>query len=187
MTILQAIPTARFVLGNSSPLPEGVKLRPLTTREDRRGNLTELFREEWGLGQCPVQWNLVRSEANVLRGVHVHRKHIDYLTMPMGEIVLGLHDLRSTSSTHRLSLVFRLQAHDQHLVVIPTGVAHGFYFPEPATLLYAVSHCFDVNDEFGCRWNEAALGLAWPCQAPLLSERDRVAGSYADMISAVGL
>jgi dTDP-4-dehydrorhamnose 3,5-epimerase len=185
--MLETISTARFVVSNHNRLPEGVQLRSLTTREDSRGNLTELFREEWGLGPCPVQWNLVRSEVNVLRGVHVHRKHVDYLTMPLGEMVLGLHDLRPASSTHRLSLMFRLQAHDQHLVAIPTGVAHGFYFPEPASLVYAVSHCFDGNDEFGCRWNEAALGLAWPCQAPILSERDRAAGSYTEMVSAIGL
>src|SRR5258708_5575660 len=116
----ESIPTARFVLSNSNPLPHGVLLRPLTTHSDGRGNLTELFREEWGLGLRLVQWNLVRSEANVLRGVHIHRNHVDYLTMTMGEMVLGLHDLRPASPTYGLSVMLRLQAHDLHLAVIPS-------------------------------------------------------------------
>ena len=41
-----------------------------------------------------TQWNMVRSRPNVLRGVHAHRQHIDYLTMVSGIMILGLQDLR---------------------------------------------------------------------------------------------
>ena len=102
MTI-DRIPTARDVLSNRIPVPDGVKIQSLTTLEDSRGSLTEMFREEWGLGPRPLQWNVVRSEANVLRGVHAHRTHVDYLAMIMGEMVLCLHDLRPASPTYRLS------------------------------------------------------------------------------------
>lgn len=81
--------------------------------------------------------------------------------------------------------MLRLQALDLHLAVVPVGVAHGFYFPEPACHVYAVSEYFDERDEFGCRWNETALGLVWPSEDPILSERDRAAGSYADMVAAL--
>jgi dTDP-4-dehydrorhamnose 3,5-epimerase len=107
--------------------------------------------------------------------------------MVMGEMVLYLHDLRPASPTHRLSVLLRLQAEDLHLAVVPVGVAHGFYFPEPACLVYSVSDYFDGSDEFGCRWDAPELGVAWPCDAPVLSDRDRNAGSYAEMISALGL
>jgi len=146
-----------------------------------------MFRDEWALGPRPLQWNVVRSEANVLRGVHAHRTHVDYLAMVMGEMVLCLHDLRPDSPTHRLSLLLRLQAHDLHLAVVPVGVAHGFYFAKPACLVYSVSEYFDKADEFGCRWDESALGVMWPCHDPVLSDRDRTAGSYPEMIAALGL
>jgi dTDP-4-dehydrorhamnose 3,5-epimerase len=130
---------------------------------------------------------MVRSHANVFRGVHVHRKHVDYLTIAMGEMVLGLHDLRPASPTYRASSLLRLQADDPHLVVIPVGVAHGFYFPAPALTIYSVTHAFDGTDEFGCQWDDPALGLDWPCRQPILSPRDRAAGSYTGMIAAAGL
>lgn len=184
---LHAIPTARAVSNDNIPVPLGFKLRARPTHLDERGGLTELFREEWELGPKAHQWNMVRSHANVLRGVHAHRDHVDYLAMTSGEMVLGLHDLRPDSPTHRLSVTLRLQSDDIHLAVIPVGVAHGFYFPELSCLVYGVTSGFDGTDEFGCHWADAALGLEWPCESPLLSERDRTAGSYAGMISAIGL
>lgn len=185
MTIA-TIPTARSVLAEGIAIPAGVAVRALTTHADSRGTFTEVFRQEWDLGPPALQWNIVQSRANVLRGVHAHRLHADYLTLAAGEMVLGLHDLRPQSPTWRASLLLRLQADDLHVVAIPVGVAHGFYFPEPATTLYSVSHYFDGSDEVGCRWDAPELGLAWPCDDPLLSERDRNAGSYSDMIADLG-
>lgn len=65
-------------------LPRGVALRPFTTHHDERGSFTEVFREEWDTGVRPVQWNAVSSEAGVLRGVHVHVRHDDYLILLRG-------------------------------------------------------------------------------------------------------
>lgn len=176
--------TARHALANSMDLPSGVCLHPLDRRTDSRGNLTEIFRNEWSLGDPPVQWNVVHSHANVLRGVHAHIIHTDYLTIASGELLLGLHDLRPDAATHGLTAMIRLQAADPHLAVIPVGVAHGFYIHEPTCLVYGVSSAFDGSDEFGCMWNAPGLKLAWPCTDPLLSERDQTAGDY-DTLQAV--
>jgi dTDP-4-dehydrorhamnose 3,5-epimerase len=183
---MHAIPTARAVLSDNIPLPDGVKLHSLRPHSDDRGCFTELFRSEWRLGPDPVQWNMVRSAPNVLRGVHAHRRHVDFITMAAGEMVLCLHDLRPNSGTHRCSAMFRLQADDLHLAVVPAGVAHGFYFPEPACHVYSVTEYFNSGDELACHWHDPALGFDWPCTDPLLSERDRAAGSYSEMVSALG-
>jgi len=57
------------------------KLIQLSTHWDARGALTEIFRGDWPDVAAPVQWNFVHSEANVLRGVHVHVTHVDYLVV----------------------------------------------------------------------------------------------------------
>jgi dTDP-4-dehydrorhamnose 3,5-epimerase-like enzyme len=41
--------------------PVGVQLRSLTMNKDNRGNLTEIFREEWDTGIKPIQWNVIYS------------------------------------------------------------------------------------------------------------------------------
>ena len=44
----------------------------------------QVFRREWQPGIHPVQWNAVQSEANVLRGVHVHVVQEDYFVLLKG-------------------------------------------------------------------------------------------------------
>jgi dTDP-4-dehydrorhamnose 3,5-epimerase len=53
-------------------LPAGVELRLLEPHADERGVFTELFRDSWDIGVTPAQWNVVRSQQNVLRGIHAH-------------------------------------------------------------------------------------------------------------------
>jgi dTDP-4-dehydrorhamnose 3,5-epimerase len=162
-------------------LPDGVELHRLEPHADTRGVFTELFRDSWGFGVAPAQWNAVRSEENVLRGVHAHWRHTDYLTLVAGRATIGLHDLRETSRTEGLGATVELAADEPHALVIPTGVAHGFYFREPSIHVYAVSHEWDPADELGCRWDDPELGIAWPCTNPHISERDQALGSLSDL------
>ncbi len=164
-------------------LPDGCALFDFSTHGDSRGALTEMFREEWQTGIQPVQWNFVRSNANVLRGVHVHVVHSDYLVCTGGTMLLGLVDVRPDSPTHRLSTVVTLSGDAMQAALVPKGVAHGFHFPGPATLCYAVSHYWNTVDEIGCRWDDPDLGLDWDVVDPVLSERDRTAGSAAEMVA----
>ncbi len=129
----------------------------------------------------PVQWNAVHSSANVLRGVHVHRRHADYLTLVSGAATIGLHDLRPASPTEGEGRIVELAAAAPSALVIPQGVAHGFYFHEPSIHVYAVSHEFDPADELGCRWDDPALGIAWPCTEPEISNRDGSLGSLNEL------
>ena len=174
-------------------LPDGVELHPLKANADSRGVFTELFRDSWGLGVAPVQWNAVRSGSNVLRGVHAHWRHADYLTVVGGRAAIGLHDLREGSPTEGVGAVVELDAEAPAGLSIPPGVAHGFYFHEPSLHVYAVSHEWDPEDELGCRWDDPELDLAWPCSAPLLSDRDRglgplsaLRGSWRAALAAAG-
>jgi dTDP-4-dehydrorhamnose 3,5-epimerase len=152
-------------------LPAGTLLRPLEPHLDDRGSFTELYRAEWGTGVAPIQWNAVRSEAGVLRGVHVHIRHDDYLTVPIGRAAVGLRDLRRGSPTEGLSALVLLGS-DPAGLVIPHGVAHGFYFLEPSLHVYAVTEYWDVDDELSCRWDDPDLEIPWPAQSARVSERD---------------
>jgi dTDP-4-dehydrorhamnose 3,5-epimerase len=151
---------------------------------DERGVFTELFRTSWTSAIAPVQWNAVSSVANVLRGVHAHWQHSDYLTVVAGRATIGLHDLREGSPTEGLGTAVELRADEPSALVIPTGVAHGFYFHEPTIHVYAVSHEWDPADELGCRWDDPGLEIGWPCADPALSDRDRALGSLSDLREA---
>ncbi len=82
-------------------LPHGVVWRRLTTHADHRGDLTEPFRAESHEGPTPVQWNFVRSDRNVLRGVHAHPRHDDYLVVLHHRMFLGPRPSLADSVTGR--------------------------------------------------------------------------------------
>jgi dTDP-4-dehydrorhamnose 3,5-epimerase len=163
-------------------LPDGVELRPLTMNRDSRGSFTELFRVEWDTGLSPVQWNAVSSEPGTLRGVHLHIRHDDYLTVLKGRACVGLRDLRRGSPTEELSVLVELTEDPLAALVIPHGVAHGFYFPEPSLHLYAVTKYWDVDDELACHWADPALEISWPAEPTNVSERDATAQSLAELL-----
>jgi dTDP-4-dehydrorhamnose 3,5-epimerase len=162
-------------------VPIGIRLRNLTRHVDGRGSLVELFREEWGTGVSPVQWNVTCSVPGTLRGVHVHIRHADYLMVVTGRAGIAFHDLRRSSPTRGMAGVVELKGETPRVMTIPVGVAHGFYFYEQTTMIYGVSEYWDPADELGCRWDDPDLGIPWPDKSPILSARDAAAPSLSGL------
>lgn len=163
-------------------LPQGTVFVPLTAHADERGVFTELYRVEWETGVAPIQWNAVSSQAGVLRGVHVHLRHDDYLTVPIGRAAVGLRDLRRGSSTEGMATLVELSADTPGALVIPHGVAHGFYFYEPSLHVYAVTEYWDPNDELSCHWADPELLIPWPVQSAKVSQRDEESQSLQALL-----
>ncbi len=164
-------------------LPDGVALLDLTTHEDRRGGLTEIFRSTWTADFQPVQWNVVTSRPGVLRGVHVHALHSDYFVVLSGSVTIGLHDLRPTDATGWSGTV-EMTGSPVTALVIPPGVAHGFYSHTASTYVYAVDHYWSLEDELGCHWSDPDLAIRWPVADVVLSDRDTEAGSFSELRAA---
>ena len=159
---------------NESTAIQGVYLASLKPFEDERGRFVETFRQEWFPQRTwnVVQGNVSYSRAGVLRGLHYHRRQVDYWFVPCGIIRVGLCDLRRASPTYRA--VQTLEIGDQNLmgVYIPIGVAHGFVALTDAILTYLVDNYYDDTDEHGVAWNDPDINLPWGITTPQLSPRD---------------
>jgi dTDP-4-dehydrorhamnose 3,5-epimerase len=154
-------------------LPDGVEIKQLSTHPDTRGSFTEAFRQSWYPDFKPLQWNVVQNKAGVFRGIHVHKKHWDYLLFVTGEVIVSVSDFRSGSPTEGLSQLVTLKGDNPQAVVIPPGVGHGFYFLTPGFHIYAMTHYWDGGNEPGCHFLDPALGLDWPNKNPILSTYDQ--------------
>jgi dTDP-4-dehydrorhamnose 3,5-epimerase len=151
---------------------------------DERGVFTEIFRREWEQGVDPLQWNVVSSAAGVVRGVHVHVRHTDYLVLVSGRMRLGLHDLRRGSPTARHAETVDLEERRPCAILIPPGVAHGFYFPEAAVHVYSVSEYWNPEEEIGCHFADPGLGIDWGLAGEtILSPRDAGLPSFAELLA----
>jgi dTDP-4-dehydrorhamnose 3,5-epimerase len=150
---------------------------------DIRGSLCEVHRDEWRSGPRPVQWDYLISDANVLRGVHVHGLRWDYMIVLDGYATIGLKDLRRDQSSFGRSMVIDVAGERPTVVVIPPGVAHGIYAQSPLRYLYGLTVAWDGTDEdLGCRYDDPALAITWPSTAPLLLPRDRDLPGFAALL-----
>jgi dTDP-4-dehydrorhamnose 3,5-epimerase len=183
----------------------GVRLGRLARHADNRGSFRELWRdsafptltpEETGAppGTAPrfVQANLSTSAAGVLRGLHYHRRQLDYWVVVSGRALVALVDVRplAAGAAERADVETHELAADEW-VVIPAGVAHGFLALEPLELLYLVTNEFDNSDELGFAWDDPAVGVPWPRidatpdGRPILSDRDRSNPSLAELVASL--
>ena len=158
-----------------------------TLWKDPRGFFAETFRQEWLPENAPlmVQGNRADRSANTLVGLHYHRFQSDYWYVPFGRVVAALHDLRVSSPTRGASMTVELDPIDHRGLYIPPGVAHGFYAITDATITYLVDNYYNPEDELGVAWDDPALGIDWPCDAPILSDRDRTNPRIADIPAAI--
>jgi len=147
---------------------DGVWVVPLTTHPDNRGSFTEDYRREWVPGSREMgQSNISLSEANVLRGLHFHRRQADWWNFYRGAAVVGLYDLRQGSPSEGKGLALRFDTEEGlHGLYIPAGVAHGFYADRDLLLHYMVDNYFTGADEFGITWNDPDLGITGGPRTP---------------------
>jgi dTDP-4-dehydrorhamnose 3,5-epimerase len=159
-----------------------VALHALSLLTDERGSFVEAFRGSWFPAIPPfVQGNLSRSRARVLRGLHVHRRQWDLWVPVAGRLFVALRDLREGSPTAGVTDTLELDAARPAALLIPPGVAHGFQALEDATLLYLVTEAYDGTDEDGFSPLDPAVGVSWPLDDPILSDRDRDAPPLAEL------
>ena len=110
-----------------------------------------------------VQANLSTSAPGVLRGLHLHRRQLDYWVVAGGPRVRRARRRAAGRSTGgRQPVVETRELGADDWVVIPTGVAHGFLALEPLQLLYLVTNEYDGTDELGFAWDDPAVGVPWP-------------------------
>jgi dTDP-4-dehydrorhamnose 3,5-epimerase len=128
------------------------------------------------------QANLSRSDARVLRGLHVHRRQADLWVIVDGHPFVALVDVRPVLTGARPPAVETLDAGPGDTLYLPAGVAHGFYARDPITLVYLVTNVYDGTDELGFAWDDPDAAVPWPDRAPILSGRDTSAPPLRELV-----
>ena len=166
---LQIIPTR---------IPD-VKIIETEVFEDHRGVFVRHWDEtawlEAGIGPF-VQDNVSVSKAGVLRGLHFQRvaPQGKLLSVHVGAIFDVAVDIRPGSSTFGEWVGVELRAEEYTQLWVPPGFAHGFCVLEgPATVHYRCTTEYRPEDQGGIRWDDPSLGIEWPIEDPILSQRDR--------------
>jgi dTDP-4-dehydrorhamnose 3,5-epimerase len=156
-----------------------------TVHGDERGFFVETFREDalagLGIDADFVQDNHSRSGARVLRGLHRQAGQAKLVRCPNGRIWDVAVDLRPDSPTYKQWEGYELDDTSHHQLFVPDGFGHGFcVLSDSADVIYRVSSYYDPELETGIAWNDPEIGIEWPIDDPVLSERDKTAPKLAD-------
>jgi len=164
---------------HATALPGVILLEP-AVHADSRGFFMETWHRQTftglGLRLDIVQDNLAESRPGVLRGLHYQfpRQQGKLVQALRGEIYDVAVDIRTGSPTFGQWEAFRLSAANRQLLYIPAGFAHGYcVLGDSALVSYKCTEFYSPRDEGGIIWNDPALDIHWPLQAPVLSAKDR--------------
>lgn len=147
---------------------------------DERGFFMETYNAvryaEAGFSQTFVQDNHSYSHQNVLRGMHYQRN------FPQGKLVHAIHgeifdvavDIRRGSPTFGQYYGIILNEENKKQIYIPPGYAHGFcVLSDSADVCYKCSAVYRPGDEIGILFSDPQIGIDWPVDEPVVSEKDR--------------
>ena len=155
---------------------------------DRRGAFAECWRldryAELGITDEFVQDNVSWSSKGVLRGLHYQHPQAQskLITALYGTIYDVAVDVRPDSASFGRWTGIELVSESLRQLYIPIGFAHGFLVTSDyAVVSYKCSNYYAPEHERSIRWNDPEIGIAWPNNDPILSEKDAAAPLLRDL------
>lgn len=99
-----------------------------------------------------------------------------------GEIWDVIVDLRKESPTYLQWESYVLSDDNHHQLYVPPGFAHGFVvMSDFAFVLYKCTELYQPNDECGFIRNDPDVGVDWPIEDPVLSDKDSLLPQLRDI------
>lgn len=154
---------------------------------DERGFFQELFeKDKYAQGQMQKfsawqQANWSFSKENVLRGIH-YANYSKLVTCIVGKIWDVVVDFRPTSSSFLKWTAVELSGDNSKQMYVPPGCGHGFYAHENAMVAYLQSGLFAKQSEYTVKYDDVDLGVTWPGQNHIISDRDKSALSLPQFL-----
>ncbi len=168
----------------------GVWLIDLELRQDERGFFARTCCEkEFSDHDLNTHWpqcNLTLTKARgMIRGMHFQaepKPEIKLIRCAAGAIFDVLVDVRRESPTFGRWDGFELTGENRRTLYVPGGIAHGFQcLANRSEVFYQMSEFYFPDLARGLRWNDPRIGISWPIENPILSDRDRNLPLLADL------
>lgn len=152
----------------------GVKIKQLTVHQDipdieqsniQLGFLMEIVRDDEDLLKRFGQSTMTLAYPGTIKGFHFHERQDDLWYVATGRALIVLYDLRPDSPTYKQTETHLAGENDYKLVVIPTGVAHGYKVisDTPVIMFYHTTESYDPKnpDEKRIPHNDPNINFDW--------------------------
>lgn len=160
-------------------IPEVLIVEP-SVFDDERGFFMETYKYSMffaaGIREYFVQDNHSRSSENVLRGLHYQKNPSaqgKLVRCVRGKVFDVAVDIRKGSPSYSQWVGVELSGENQRMLYVPAGFAHGFVaLGGTAEIIYKCTGEYSPSDDRGIIWNDPEIGIQWPLEKPVLSEKD---------------
>jgi dTDP-4-dehydrorhamnose 3,5-epimerase len=161
-----------------------ITLNPLM---DERGFFMRTYdREIFRQMGIPTEWVQENHSRNrikyTLRGLHflmapgTDAKLIRCIRGRLWDVFV---DLRRESMTFGSWKAITLNGEDNKWLFLPKGFAHGYCTLEDNTeIIYRHDTPYSKDLDSGIVWNDSDLNISWPVDNPLISEKDKLLGTF---------
>lgn len=124
------------------------------------------------------------AERGTLRGLHYQLNPMaqaKLLRVSRGAVFDVAVDIRRGSPTYAQWIGIELSAENYRQLFIPRGFAHGFItLTDNVEVQYKADNLYAPDCDGNIRWDDPAIGVAWPFTPVVLSEKDAIAPSLAE-------
>lgn len=174
-----------FVVEESN-LIKGVYIIKPNKFTDLRGDIWTAFEDERLSYLLPkgIKFKhdkFINSHYNVLRGIHGDVKTYKLVTCVYGEVHQVVVDCRKESETYLKWQKFIINKDNQQLILLPPNMGNSHYVSsKDAVYYYKLAYegdYLDADEQFTYAWNDPRIGIDWPTNEPILSDRDILAQS----------
>ncbi|CUH94485.1 dTDP-4-dehydrorhamnose 3,5-epimerase [Propionispora sp. 2/2-37] len=155
---------------------------------DARGFFQETWQrmryEDIGIKEPFVQDNLSFSTRGVLRGLHYQNPNTQgkLVSVVQGEVFDVAVDIRRGSPTFGEWVGVHLSGENHRQLWVPPGFAHGFcVMSDTVYFTYKCTGLYNPAAEGGILWNDPEVGIEWPLQEVILSDKDKVYPQLKDV------
>jgi dTDP-4-dehydrorhamnose 3,5-epimerase len=174
---------------------KGVFEIDLEPHEDHRGFFVRVYDDaifkQYRIRRDWVQENQSLSkEKGTIRGLHFQfppYTETKLVRVVSGEVYDVIVDLRKGSATFGEWDRFRISEDNKKMIYIPRGFAHGMCtLTKNCAMLYKVDNYYTPESEGTIIWDDPDIGIDWPVENPILSEKDSRAQSFKEFVNAYG-
>jgi dTDP-4-dehydrorhamnose 3,5-epimerase len=161
---------------------------------DQRGLFQRIYcSDTFKINDLKCNWVQTNVSSTTLpgtiRGMHMlHEKCNEHklVTCVNGSVYDVVVDLRENSETFGCWVGSKLEASDSLSIYISPGCAHGFQaLAENSVLIYAHSTLYRPEAELGINYNDTEIGINWPLETSLVSQRDKHLPSFEEFMKKI--
>ncbi len=157
---------------------EGVKIIKPYIFKDFRGTYTEIYNKNiFGKNFNNIKFvqdDISISNKNVLRGIHGDKKTWKLISCLYGKFYLLVVNNDKKSKQYRKWISFLLDDKKKYMILVPPNFGNGHYVMSDKAIFYYKQNTFyNRKSQFTINWKDPDYKFKWPCNNPIISQRDK--------------